>query len=260
MLGVGVALTGGPDSPALPILLLPIVTLPARFNGRGVVAGVAVTVLVLLAAAIGTDPAGYAADPALVNVCVACCVGLAGFAQVLMRAEAEQRADAILDPLTGLLNRKSLRDRFAEIGQQAALAGGSVALVACDLDRFKAVNDEHGHERGDAVLKDAAYVLRKHLRSFELIYRLGGEEFLVVLPGMEAGDAAALAERLRAAVEWGKPGGLKVTISAGVAAASGSEVDIDELFKQADAALYEAKRTGRNRVVAAERAAASSAA
>ena len=86
-------------------------------------------------------------------------------------------------PLTGLLNRKALGARFEEIAQQASVAGGSVCLLACDLDHFKQVNDVHGHETGDRVLKETAYVMRKHLRSFELVYRMGGEEFLIVLPG-----------------------------------------------------------------------------
>ena len=99
------------------------------------------------------------------------------------------------------------------------------------------------------MLKDAAYVLRKSLRSFELVYRLGGEEFLIVLPGVPAGEARAIAERLRAGVEEARPGGLPVTISLGVAGAAG-DVAFEPLFRVADAALYEAKRTGRNRVVA----------
>ena len=122
-------------------------------------------------------------------------IGLAAFAQALMRAEMQQRSEAVLDPLTGLLNRKALASRFDEIAQQATLTGAPVTLIACDLDHFKQVNDVHGHDRGDAVLKDAAYVLRKHLRSFELAYRLGGEEFLIVLPGVALLEGEAIAQR-----------------------------------------------------------------
>jgi diguanylate cyclase (GGDEF)-like protein len=119
----------------------------------------------------------------------------------------------------------------------------------CDLDRFKAVNDRYGHERGDAVLKDAAYLLRKQLRSFELVYRLGGEEFLLVLPGLTLAEGCEVAKRARVAFEEARPGDLPVTASMGVAAARGGEVGYDALFRAADAALYEAKRAGRNRVV-----------
>lgn len=251
LIGVGVALTGGPHSPAIPILLLPIVTLPARFSSRGVVAGVALTVVVLLAATAGADPSAFADDPTFTLVGLAAIAGLAAFSHTLMASEMEQRADAVLDPLTGLLNRKALATRFAEIAEQAAQAGGSVCVVACDLDNFKAVNDQHGHEQGDAVLKAAAYVLRKSLRFFELAYRLGGEEFLVILPGSTLDDGTVVAERIRAAIEAECPGGIRVTGSFGVAAAYGADVNYEDLFHQADEALYRAKSEGRNRIVAA---------
>jgi diguanylate cyclase (GGDEF)-like protein len=123
--------------------------------------------------------------------------------------------------------------------------------VLCDVDAFKEVNDEHGHDCGDAVLRDIAYELRKRLRSFELVYRLGGEEFLVVLPGITLQAGQEVAERLREAVEQARPTGIPITVSLGVSAARGVGVDYDVLFKAADEALYEAKRTGRNRVIAA---------
>jgi diguanylate cyclase (GGDEF)-like protein len=166
-----------------------------------------------------------------------------------MSSEMRQRSSAILDPLTGLLNRSSLEARFAEIAEQAAQTGESVCVLVCDLDRFKAVNDRYGHERGDGVLKDSAYLLRKQLRSFELIYRLGGEEFLIVLAGTTLGEGRDVADRARLALSDARPGGLPVTISIGVAAARGAEVGYDALFRAADAALYEAKRAGRDRVV-----------
>ncbi len=137
-----------------------------------------------------------------------CLGGVAACSYALMRSEVHHRTRAILDPLTGLLNREALADRFAELAEQAAVTGGSIALVACDLDHFKDINDEHGHERGDTVLREAAYVLRKHLRSFELVYRLGGEEFLIVLPGAPLAEAEAIAEHTRAAIERHRLGGL----------------------------------------------------
>ena len=112
----------------------------------------------------------------------------------------------MLDPLTGLLNRASLDSRAAEIEQQARLTDSAVALVLLDLDRFKRVNDEYGHERGDAVLRDAAYEIRKSLRSFELVYRIGGEEFLLLLPGADLDAGLEIAERVRIAVAQARPG------------------------------------------------------
>jgi diguanylate cyclase (GGDEF)-like protein len=250
LIGVGIALTGGANSPAIPFILLPLVTLPARFSTRGVYAGLAVTAVTLVAGTVGVDFSGFVDNPTLVLSGLATAGGLTAFANFLMNAEMEQRSDSVLDPLTGLLNRKSLLERFEEIAQQAALTDAWVCVLACDLDRFKRVNDLHGHGRGDQVLKDAAHVLRKQLRSFELLYRLGGEEFLVVLPGLTVGEGRDVAERARVALEDARPGGLPLTASMGVAAARGTEVAYDTLFRAADGALYDAKRTGRNRVVA----------
>ncbi len=109
--------------------------------------------------------------------------GVVSIVWALQAAELHHRSEAILDPLTGLLNRHALAPRFVEISMQARLTRQPVCLLLCDVDNFKAINDQHGHDCGDAVLRDVAYALRKHLRSFELVYRLGGEEFLVVLPG-----------------------------------------------------------------------------
>ncbi len=249
LIAAGIAVTGAAQSPAIAVILLPLVTLPARFSTRGVHAGLALTVALLLAATAGADPAGFAADPSFALIGVAAAVGLTAFAQFLMNAEMQQRSESALDPLTGLLNRTSLTARFAEIAEQAALADNPVCVVVCDLDGFKAINDEHGHDRGDAVLREAALLLRRQLRSFELIYRLGGEEFLLVLPGLTLGEGRDVAERTRAAFEAEQPGGLAVTASMGVAAARGEDIAYKPLFRAADAALYEAKRSGRNRVV-----------
>jgi diguanylate cyclase (GGDEF)-like protein len=176
---------------------------------------------------------------------------IAGICAALMWGELEHRDRAVLDPLTGLLNRASLESRVQEIEQQARLTDGAVALVLLDLDRFKSVNDEYGHERGDAVLRDAAYEIRKSLRSFELVYRIGGEEFLLLLPGADLEGGREIAERVRSAVALGRPGNLELTLSAGVATAAGERVCYEELFRAADLALLRAKREGRDRVVAA---------
>jgi len=226
------------------------VTVSARFSGRGVFAATGFTGLVLLASTIGADPAAYAKNPAFVNASLICLLGLSAGCHELMRAEIRQRTDAILDPLTGLLNRKALMGRFAELAQQATVTGEPISFVLCDVDGFKTVNDEHGHERGDAVLKEVAYVMRRSLRSFELVYRLGGDEFLIVLPGAALDDALQLGERVRVALEQARPGGLEVTVSVGVASARGA-VAFDSLFRAADEALYVAKHEGRNRVAAA---------
>lgn len=144
--------------------------------------------------------------------------------------------------------RKPLQTRFAELHEQARLTMASVCVVICDLDYFKPVNDSYGHDRGDSVLRDAAYAMRQSLRSFELIYRMGGEEFMIVLPDADLDEGLEVSERLRLAVEQCRPGGLDITASFGVSAAHGGGVDYESLTKEADRALYEAKRSGRNAV------------
>jgi diguanylate cyclase (GGDEF)-like protein len=123
-----------------------------------------------------------------------------------------------------------------------------VGVIVGDLDHFKRVNDEYGHAQGDAVLQDTAYAMRKAMRAFDLIYRLGGEEFIVLLPGANLEDGREVAEHLREAVVTARPGGIDVSISLGVSAAVGRRISYEDVFNAADAALYEAKRGGRNRV------------
>jgi diguanylate cyclase (GGDEF)-like protein len=251
LLGVGVALSGGPHSPALPWMVLPAGMVAARFRPQVVIAALVLTVVAILIATLGMDPAATISDPQYAIATLALLAGVVSIVWALQAAELHHRDEAILDPLTGLLNRHALVPRFVEISHQARLTGQPVAIVLCDVDGFKAINDQYGHDRGDAVLRDVAYELRKRLRSFELVYRLGGEEFLVVLPGLGLQDGSSTAERLRAAVAAARPTGIPVTISLGVSAATGAQVDYDAMFKSADEALYEAKRAGRDRVIAA---------
>jgi diguanylate cyclase (GGDEF)-like protein len=256
LLGGGVVMSGGPHSPALPWMVLPAGMVAARFRPRVVIAGLVLTVITILVATLGVNPSGAIDDPVPVIATLALLAGVVSIVWALQAAELHHRDEAILDPLTGLLNRHALMPRFIEISHQARLSQQPVCMVLCDVDGFKAINDEYGHDRGDAVLRDVAYELRKRLRSFELVYRLGGEEFLIVLPGVNGEAGLEVAERLRAAVEQVKPQGIHITISLGLSAGSGEEVDYDTLFRAADAALYDAKRAGRNRVVAADGATA----
>jgi diguanylate cyclase (GGDEF)-like protein len=215
-----------------------------------VTAAVLVTVLAILLATLGVHASAVIENPTRVASTLALLIGVVAIVAALQDAELRHRDEAVLDPLTGLLNRHALKPRFAEIRQQARIADQPVCLVLCDIDEFKSVNDAHGHDIGDAVLRDVAYEMRKGLRSFELVYRLGGEEFLIVLPGIDLQGGHEVAERIRVAIDEANPGGVPVTISAGVSAAEGDAVRYDELFKTADLALYAAKHGGRNRVVA----------
>ena len=251
-IGVSIAVSGGPNSPAVSWLAIPVVTLSARFDGRGVGAGLVVTAVLMIAVTFGVDPSATLADPENLILPLALLLAVAFLSTALMRSDLDHRSESVLDVLTGMLNRRSLDARVAELEQQAAVTGETIGLIVGDIDHFKAVNDAHGHAQGDAVLVDVAYTLRKELRAFDLAYRIGGEEFVVVLPGAGQQDAGDVAERLRLAVELSPVGGLQVTMSFGVASSLPGPFAFPELFAAADAALYEAKSAGRNRVVLAE--------
>jgi diguanylate cyclase (GGDEF)-like protein len=248
VLAVGTALSGGEASPALPWMILPVATSAARFRPQVVIVGAAITAASMFGVSVGVDPSGVADDPTRLISALTLLIAITAIMSALMEGELEHRDRAVLDPLTGLLNRASLDARVLEVEEQAHLTGGAVSLIVLDLDGFKHVNDTFGHKRGDAVLRDVAYEIRKSLRSFELVYRIGGEEFLVLLPGVDLTEALEIAERVRHSVEEARPGELDLTISAGVATDAGGHITYDQLFREADTALLEAKRTGRNRV------------
>ena len=249
ILATAIALSGGPASPVLSWLVVPTAFAATRFRGQVVAAAVGSAIAMLLVATFAVAPSAALAHPAPLVVAIALLVSITAVVAALSGAEVEQRSESVLDPLTGLLNRTALRRRFEELQEQARLTGETLSLLVCDIDHFKRVNDTHGHDRGDTVLRGIAYEMRKQLRSFELIYRLGGEEFVVVLPGATDEDSRRLAERLRHALSECRPGGLSLTVSIGVATAQGEAVVFDSLFKNADRALYAAKERGRDRVV-----------
>lgn len=247
-IAVSVALTGGPRSPAVAWLVLPVVTLAARFNVRGVIAGSTVAGVLIFASSFGVDPAAVIASPEEVVFRLALLAAVALLSLALMRSDLQHRSASVIDPLTNMLNRNALEIRVDELRHQASIFHQPVGLIVADLDHFKAVNDTHGHAVGDAVLRDVAYSLRKRLRAFDLAYRLGGEEFLILLPGADPHQTAALAEELREAVCAAPHKGLPVTMSFGVSASHPSSFDYDHVFKAADLALYAAKAAGRNLV------------
>jgi diguanylate cyclase (GGDEF)-like protein len=252
IIAVSVALTGGPRTTTMAWFAIPIVTLSARFSTRGIGIGVAVTLALQTAVAFGVDGAAVLHNPPLLIAPAAAVIAVAILSTALMRSDREHRSEAVIDQLTGMLNRKALTPRADELAQQSQVSGEPIGLIIGDLDHFKRVNDTKGHARGDGVLRDVAYVLRKELRAFDLVYRLGGEEFLVLLPGADLGQAEDVAESLRDAVSREPLGGEAMTMSFGVSAsARGNAFDYETVFAEADLALYEAKRSGRDRVCAA---------
>jgi diguanylate cyclase (GGDEF)-like protein len=245
---VGIAITVGTRSPLLPWVAIPVVTAAARFRLPVFLIGALLATGGLIASCAVGSPHGLLQHPAPLIAIVVLLGALVVAQQPLLDAEIRWRHDAVLDPLTGLLNRQGLERRFREVSEQARMTKRSVSLVIFDLDEFKAFNDEHGHARGDAVLTDVAYVLRKELRSFELLYRIGGEELLLILAGADLEVACKIAEQCRGAIEESRPAGLPVTASFGVCSAEGLEIELESMFAAADRCLYEAKRAGRNRV------------
>ena len=168
------------------------------------------------------------------------------------RAELRQRRASQIDPLTGIANRRAFFDRGEELLARLAVERRSAAFVLFDLDRFKDINDNFGHQFGDLVLSRFCEVMKSLLRPCDLFGRLGGEEFGCVLPDMSYAEALRTAERVRAAIAAepmvfdAVP--LLATVSAGVAVASEADQRLGELFATADRALYRAKAKGRNRV------------
>ena len=248
MIGMSVVLTGGPRSLFLPWLAIPAVTLSARFNTRGVVAGVVWTAAIMIAVTVGVNPTVIADSPQRLLVPLTLLAGVAMLSTALMRSDVKHRAAAAIDALTGLFNRQALTLRAAELIEQARVTQTPMALMIGDLDHFKKVNDRHGHLVGDEVLREIANTLRTTLRTFDYIYRYGGEEFVILLPGSGEATAVATAKRLRVAVAGSQPAGLDMTMSFGVSVSNGQETAFDDLLIAADRALYRAKADGRDRV------------
>ena len=163
----------------------------------------------------------------------------------------EQEESSLTDELTHLANRRYLAQRYLQEMQRARRHRKSLAILMMDIDHFKLVNDTHGHLVGDAVLAEVAQIITRSVRDSDVSARYGGEEFAVILSESDLDGAMRLAGRLRAAVEAAEfPSGLRVTISIGVAATAEPE-RLSKLLEEADRALYDAKRNGRNRVEAA---------
>lgn len=255
-IAAAVAATHGTAGPAtLCWLAIPVVTLSARFSTRGVIAGVVWALALLFAVAFGAHPHQVLADPTIAIAPTALILGVATLSTALMRSDVEHREEAVLDGLTGMLNRHALQTRVAELTEQSRLTGQPIGLIVGDLDNFKGINDSLGHAVGDTVLKQVTYALRKDLRAFDLAYRFGGDEFLILLPGARVTECHGLGEELRKTVEKTMGDSINLTISFGVnASPQGEGFDYDAVFAGADAALYAAKQDGGNRVRAAGQA------
>lgn len=252
VLAYGISWSGGAHSPVLPLALMNAIMMGTRFPGRWLVPLVTTALVLVGAGMLAAGPVG-GGSPRLEPVSwLAAFMMAAALSSMLARAERRARQDAVHDALTGTLNRMALDTRLDDMRARASRRAATLSVIALDLDGFKAVNDRDGHLTGDAVLRGVAGTITGAIRADDLLYRLGGDEFLVVLPGTPPGEATELAERLRGEVAGARPGDRDVTLSLGVAGVVHAQVDVEHLIGRADAALYAAKAGGRNRVVLAE--------
>ncbi len=248
---IGVGFSRAREAPlfGLPLFVLMVPGMSAIFPRRGVIIGTAFTALLIVATGLYLNAGAVLANPALIAYPLALLGTISLIGSAVGRSAFSHRGASVVDQLTGMLNRAALHTRVAELAARAQLTGQAVAVVIGDVDRFKDINDAHGHAAGDAVLEAVAARMRGCLRTFESAYRIGGEEFAVLLSGVEALEAADVAERLREGLRSEPVNGVNVTMSFGVAAVRpGEDFDEDRLFGRADAALYRAKACGRDRV------------
>lgn len=271
VLGTTAALRAGVLSAAMAALLLPATVTGLRRGWRGELSFRVVALLLLLACvALGLRVGGAArwggaaaADAAFwsdaIFMLAFMAVLAAGFAFVLAgfeRMASQMRRLASVDGLTGAMNHNTTVSLLAHALERGRREGQPVGFVMLDLDHFKRVNDRHGHVVGDAVLRAVAACTRARLRGSDVLGRLGGEEFGLVLPATGVAGARHLAEQVRQAVEALEVKGdgdvtVRVTLSAGVAEAARDDTP-ETLIHLADKALYQAKQQGRNRVVVAD--------
>ena len=187
-----------------------------------------------------TLPAGYA--------------GMAVFVLFMMTSDlsAEMKAIAVRDQLTGLLNRRGFSEQCEKVFALARRRNLPVAIVLTDIDRFTAINDEHGHEAGDQALRHFTRLLQVSRRREDILSRIGGEEFALILPGSTLESAIKVADVLRGRVEIApltyKGTSIPMTASFGVATLSSADKSMADVIVRADTALYRSKRDGRNRV------------
>jgi diguanylate cyclase (GGDEF)-like protein len=175
--------------------------------------------------------------------------------RVISELQRELLSQATIDPLTGAFNRRHMESRLAQMAELSGRNEAVATILMIDIDHFKRINDQLGHASGDAVLKKLSSLIREHTRKTDQLFRMGGEEFVLLLPETSAAESMTVAESIRRAIEKADWLGdyPPVTISVGVSQHELNEKS-DEWIKKADKALYRAKKIGRNNVVCADNA------
>lgn len=238
------------DLPSRPIVILLFGSMTVIFLGRIVV----LNVLPFPFGALATEGT-YVAAFNLVLFFHTILLAILLVAMTKERLELDQRTKAQTDPLTGALNRRALMTKGDRLVRRHQMESKNVCLLYLDIDHFKALNDRVGHSGGDDVLSKFVAVVHDNIRPTDLLFRIGGEEFCCLLPYTTLPQAEQAAERIRERIERTTvdiPGSPEdVTVSIGVASTEYFGYDLDTLMRQADKAVYDAKRQGRNRVVTA---------
>jgi diguanylate cyclase (GGDEF)-like protein len=175
-------------------------------------------------------------------------VAMAGL-QTLRRSQAQMARLIIQDPLTNVLNARAFAERLGQELDRNRRYPRPLALMYMDLDNFKVINDSHGHQTGDAVLRLVADAMRSSVRQADVVGRLGGDEFAVLMPETDAPLADAAAKRLIAGLRNVFKGTPNVTASIGVVSCTATDASTDDLLRRADQAMYDAKKAGKDRVV-----------
>jgi diguanylate cyclase (GGDEF)-like protein len=233
------------------LYMWPVLWTTFFFGRRGAISivvftGVAHALALLAVPAVSSYPGRWVDVMVSVSVVAVVILTLVHRNDLLLVQLAEE---ARTDALTGLLNRRGFEERASLELAHARREGNSVAVVMLDIDYFKRINDEWGHEAGDRVLARIGGLLTSEARDIDVAARIGGEEFVALLPGCSSSDAETFAERIRSALASEDPDGLPdVRVSAGVLSAVAPS-DIDAMLQGADFALYRAKRAGRDRIV-----------
>jgi diguanylate cyclase (GGDEF)-like protein len=257
LIGYALATTSSPGDGAL-LYIWPVLWV-AYFFGRTASVLIVVWIGVIHALVLISLPPGEGYIDRWLDVTVSVGVVAAvvhALSERNQRLVARLQAEARVDKLTGVLNRRGFEERAAVELARALRERASLAAVSFDIDYFKRVNDEWGHDAGDRVLTHLGAVLRANTRGGDVVARLGGEEFVALLPDADERRARRYAERVRDDFSAGDDLGVsRVTVSAGVTAAV-APTSVDELLQVADSALYAAKRAGRDRTVVNDRSSA----
>jgi diguanylate cyclase (GGDEF)-like protein len=238
----------------LAIMVVPVMLTSVIFPARIVGLNAAWCVAYVLAITFGLELHDFLDCPPILTYPLVTIIGTAIVASRVRDLDAESRSTAVVDRLTGMLNRAALTPRLAELEHQSGVTGEQVALIVCDVDRFKSINDERGHLCGDFVLKEVVRMVSDFFRKEQVFARVGGDEFAVLTPEAKLDGAKTLGERLRSRVanhEFDYGGTtFHVTCSFGIAELSPEMKSPEELYEAADRALYAAKRGGRDKVEA----------